>query len=406
MTTTHPFTPEEMMAIGDGEMSPAETRELEAHLRECAECAQQVKHLREVSAAMSDWHEPELSRRAAQTASGQAQRIAYGGRITKHTASLGHRGRRWVWWTMGSAGLVAGLLLIAISISVSHRPAPGPGGAIMEAEPVQSITRERRFEERRQMAALSDNLENEPAGIIGGAPPPQASPAHGPMIARTATLVIVVKDIGAARKALDGLLAREHGYAAAITIATPDNDAPNVTASLRVPVQELTAAMADLRGLGRVTTESESGEDVTQQHADLDQRLKTARETEDRFRAILAQRTGSVSDVLQVEEQIATVRGEIESMEAGQTNLEHRVTFASIDLTLSEASSVRVGSSGSLAARVHDAFVGGFRHAADTLIGIFLFVVEYGLTILIWAAILVLPVVLLRRRYKKIHARI
>ena len=104
-------------------------------------------------------------------------------------------------------------------------------------------------------------------------------------------------------------------------VNTPADDAPSLKASLRIPVANLAAAMKDLRGLGRVASESESGEDVTQQHADLDQRLKTARDTEERFRTILQQRTGTVSDVLQVEEEIARVRGDIESMEAEQTNL-------------------------------------------------------------------------------------
>jgi len=431
MTTTHPFAPEELMAICDGESSAAEAQELAAHVQSCAECAERVKQLREVSVAMAGWNAPQFSGSAERAMRDGLRRAAYGGKIGKGAGQLGRGRRRWVWWTLGSTGAaVAALLLIAIGVSVSHRPdrdmtflaqpvgapsqagpadylEPGPqagagGGALNYVDRAQ----EQELAQRREFAAVSENLENSPRGGGGGAPSPEAPPAQGPMIARTASLVIVVKDVNTARKSLDTVLAREHGYAAQITISTPDNDVPSLQASLRVPAQNLPAALADLRALGRVANESESGEDVTQQHVDLAQRLKTARETEDRFRAILAQRTGSVSDVLQVEEQIANVRGEIESMEAEQTNLEHRVDFASIDLTLSEASSVHVGGSGSLGARVRDAFVGGFQHAANTVIGIFLFVMEYGLTILIWIAIFAVPAILLRRRYKRIHAKI
>jgi hypothetical protein len=424
MTTTHPFAPEEMMAICDGELSAAEARELEAHVQQCAECGNQVEQLREVSETMAGWHAPELSKKAERTIREQARRMTYGGKTAKRASQLGRARRRWAWWAMGGAGAaVAALLLITAGVSVSHRPAPELAPAPMAADQLEpapgaaargpqdyatSTARTQAFIERQQLAAMSENLENEPNRMAGagGAPLPQAPAAQGPMIARTASLAIVVKDIGTARKSLDGLLAHEHGYAAQITVSTPDNDAPSLQASLRIPLQNLAAATADLRALGRVTNESESGEDVTQQHADLEQRLKTARDTEDRLRSILQQRTGSLSDVLQVEEEIARVRGEIESMEADQTNLEHRVDFATIDLTLSEASSVRMGGSGSLAARVRDAFVAGFRHAADMVLGIFLFVVEYGLTILIWIAILAMPVILLRRRYKKIRAKI
>jgi hypothetical protein len=40
------------------------------------------------------------------------------------------------------------------------------------------------------------------------------------------------------------------------------------------------------------------------------------------------------------------------------------------------------------------------------VVGIFLFLVAYGLTILIWIAILGTPVVLLRRRYRRMRAKV
>jgi hypothetical protein len=96
------------------------------------------------------------------------------------------------------------------------------------------------------------------------------------------------------------------------------------------------SAVGEIKGLGRLENESQSGEDVTRQHTDLAARLKTARETEERFRAILQQRTGKVADILEVERSIARVRGEIESMEAEQKALEHRVDFGSVEIPLSE----------------------------------------------------------------------
>ena len=83
-------------------------------------------------------------------------------------------------------------------------------------------------------------------------------------------------------------------------------------------------------------TETQAGEEVTQQHADLVARLTNARETEQRLRQLLTERTGKMEDVLDVEEKISETRGEIESMEAEQNLLEHRVAFATVDLQLVE----------------------------------------------------------------------
>jgi hypothetical protein len=40
------------------------------------------------------------------------------------------------------------------------------------------------------------------------------------------------------------------------------------------------------------------------------------------------------------------------------------------------------------------------------VIGVFLFLAAYGLTILIWIALLGLPVYLLRRRYRRMRAKL
>jgi hypothetical protein len=81
------------------------------------------------------------------------------------------------------------------------------------------------------------------------------------------------------------------------------------------------------------------------------------------------------------------------------------VDFASVDLSVTENYGP-VSGSAPLSVRVGNAFVAGYRNAAGTMVGIFLFLVAYGLTILIWIAILGVPVYLLRRRYRRMHAKL
>jgi len=237
-------------------------------------------------------------------------------------------------------------------------------------------------------------------------PAPQVASAS-PMIARTASLTIVVKDLTAARSSLDSILARRHGYSAQLSVFTPENLLQSAQASLRVPVGELAFAIGDLKTLGHVENEIQSGEEVTQQHADLVARLQNSRETEQRLRAILEQRTGKIEDVLQVEEEIARVRGEIEQMEADQEVLEHRVDFATIDLRLTEQYREQLEpQSATVSMQIRNAFVTGLRHAGATLLGILLFLEEAVPTVLIWLAILAVPGFLFWRRYRRLSAKI
>jgi len=229
-----------------------------------------------------------------------------------------------------------------------------------------------------------------------------ASPIPGPMIARTVSLSIVVKNFAASRSSLDAILARHHGYSAQLDVSTPENAPRSLHTSLRIPAPELSSAVGDLKALGRVENESQAGEDVTRQHVDLAIRLKNARETEQRFRSILQQRTGNVVEVLQVEENIARVRGDIERMEAEQTTLEHRVDFATIDLQITEEYKAQLNPPGaSVSTRFHNAFVAGYQNAAETVLGIVLSLEEYGPSLLIWLLILVLPAGFLARRYRR-----
>jgi flagellar motility protein MotE (MotC chaperone) len=237
-------------------------------------------------------------------------------------------------------------------------------------------------------------------------PSPAAAPQTAPMIAHSVSLTVQVRDLGASRTALEALLARHRGYAADLRVNTAEGSPRSLQSSLRVPDRELAAAIAELRALGRVETETQSGEEVTQLHADLVARLQNSRETEQRLRAILEQRTGKIEDVLEVEEEIARVRGEIEQMEADQKVLEHRVDFATIELQLTEQYREQLGAqSASVPMQIRNAFVAGLRHGGGTLLGILLFLEEAGPTALIWLAILAVPGVLLWRRYRRMLHR-
>jgi len=239
--------------------------------------------------------------------------------------------------------------------------------------------------------------------VHNGQPARAGAPVSAPMIARAVSLAIVVKDFAAARASVDNILARHQGYSSQMNVNTAENAPRSLQASLRIPAPALSAAINDLRSLGRIARETQSGEDVTRQHADLVARLKNSRDTEQRLRDILRQRTGKVADVLEVEQEISRVRGEIEEMESEQKALEHRVDFATVELQLAEEYKAQLNPPApSISTRIHNAFVAGYQNASETLLGIFLFFAEYVPVLLIWLAILALPFVLIWRRYRRL----
>jgi hypothetical protein len=226
------------------------------------------------------------------------------------------------------------------------------------------------------------------------------------MIARTAALTVLVKNITASRTKMDAILAQRQGYAAQLTISTPEDGARSFQASLRIPVNELAAALNALRGLGEVENETQSGEDVTQQHVDLMARLNNARETETILRQLMQKPGAKMEEVLEVEEQVSQTRGQIEQMEADQQVLEHRVSFATVDLQLTEEYKAQLtGSNLSVGTRIRNGFVAGIGNAGSSLLGMVVFVEEVGPVLMVWCAILGIPVVLVWWRYRKVRGR-
>jgi hypothetical protein len=237
-------------------------------------------------------------------------------------------------------------------------------------------------------------------GLFHGLGDQAQSSFTAPMIARTVSLAIIMKQFDTARASVDAIVAHHNGYVAAVTLSTPQGAARSLQASLRIPVPQLSAALTELRALGYVEAETQGGEEVTQQHADLVARLKISRETERRFLAILRERSGGINEVLSTEQSIARVRGEIEQMEAEQKSLEHRVDFATIDLNLAEEYKAQINSpSPSISTRLHNALVAGYRDVVETVVSIILFFAEYGPTLLLWFALLFPVGWFVRRRW-------
>jgi hypothetical protein len=223
-----------------------------------------------------------------------------------------------------------------------------------------------------------------------------------PMIARTAELKLLVEKLDEAREGMDRILMRYKGYVGQLSVSAENGSARVVIASLRVPADQLDACIAELKKLGHLTQESQTGEEVTQQHLDLGARLKNSRNTEERLNQVLQKHAGKVKDVLDVEKESARVRGEIEQMEAEQQTLEHRVSFATIDLKLAEEYKAQLTTPApSVAMQLRNAIVDGFRSAFQSLLALVLFLAESGPTLLLWLMILSFPAWLLWRRYQR-----
>jgi hypothetical protein len=214
----------------------------------------------------------------------------------------------------------------------------------------------------------------------------------GPMIIRTAGLSLITKDFDKARTQVEEIMHRRRGYVGTLKVTGAAQGGRSLTASLRIPAAQLDSTLAELKTLGRLDSESQNGEDVTSQYVDLNARLDNSRHTEQRLTDLLQNRTGKLSDVLSVENELARVRGEIESMEAERKTMANQVDFATINLTITEDYRAQLQVvPPSTSTRLSNAAVEGYRNLTDGLMSVALFFLESGPSLLLWVAILFFP---------------
>jgi hypothetical protein len=267
----------------------------------------------------------------------------------------------------------------------------------------QLRTREAYIQQREQSSLASSLATDEPA-------PPPSSPSNGgelaapesagPMVVQTASLSIVAKNYDEANAAVQKLVAARGGYIEKLDAKAQSGDSRSLSVALRVPAKELEGLLADLRKLGHVEEESKSNEEVSAEYVDLQARLKVAQATERRLVELLGARTGRLEDVLDVERELARVRAEVESMQGQSALMLHRVSYATVQLELSEEYHQKLQSQSSMGAKLRNALLEGVQNLLDGIVALLIFVLNYGLSILFWLALFITPAWLVWRRLR------
>jgi hypothetical protein len=94
-----------------------------------------------------------------------------------------------------------------------------------------------------------------------------------------------------------------------------------------------------LRSLGeKVTTDSISGQDVTEEYVDLKSRERNLRATEESLLR-LYDRAENVEEALSIQRELTTVRGEIELVQGRIKYLDQRSTYSQITLNIQPVTS-------------------------------------------------------------------
>jgi hypothetical protein len=191
-----------------------------------------------------------------------------------------------------------------------------------------------------QSAPVRVNAADAPASaqdrvLSLGAPLPATDPS-GAMLIRHGQASVEVKHLDDAVTKVRQAAAQFGGFVANTSLRSGRDEQRAANMEIRVPTAQFDALLAALGGFGKVESVSATAQDVGDEYVDLGARAANARRVEARLAELLASRTGKLSEVLTVEQELARVRQEIERYDARLKWLERRTALSSLDVTLHE----------------------------------------------------------------------
>ncbi len=156
------------------------------------------------------------------------------------------------------------------------------------------------------------------------------------MVIRTAQLTVEVQDMESALAKAREIASSAGGFVSASNTHSENADNQDrMVADLTLQVRSDSAdsAISQLRALGKVTAENTGSQDVTEDYVDLDSNLRNLQATESAILKLMDKAT-QIQDVLSLQRELTTVRGQIERIQGRKTYLERRTDMATITLSL------------------------------------------------------------------------
>jgi len=185
-------------------------------------------------------------------------------------------------------------------------------------------------------ATAMEPLESTAAQSSSGGPVAWAatisSQAVSRMVIYTGSLEVRVKEVAKAHEEVARIARAANGYVSESSYNAQSGPS-SATISIRVPAAELDRAVDQISKLGKLLDKRMNAQEVSEEYVDLTSRRRNLEREEVRLLELM-QRAGRISDLLEVEQTLARVRGEIENISGRLRYLENRVAMSTLTVTL------------------------------------------------------------------------
>ena len=183
---------------------------------------------------------------------------------------------------------------------------------------------------------------------------------------RNGSIFFQVESVTTTRSKIYELTNAAGGYVSSET-QDAEEGRPNYRQVIRVPGTKVDEFVSKVESLAKaIDSRKISVQDVTAEYVDIESRLSAKQKLEARYLEIVKQAT-TIEDILKVEDQLGTVRSEIESMQGQLKLFSSQVAYGTLELTYYEPYTIATPGVGS---KFASSFVGGWDALVALLIGL------------------------------------
>ena len=183
-----------------------------------------------------------------------------------------------------------------------------------------------------------------------------------------AEITLVVEDVSQTETKISELVKQYGGYVADSTVDRRQGKRLSGRWQVRIPVDKFDGFLEAVSKLGIAESRQQTAQDVTEEYVDLEARIATKKQLEARIVELLAKTSGQIKDIIEVERELARVRGEIEQMEGRLRYLTNRTDLTTVTIAVREERNYVPPEAPSFSARIQEAWNGSltsFREYAE-----------------------------------------
>ncbi len=179
--------------------------------------------------------------------------------------------------------------------------------------------------------ALDEGRAGPPAAVD-----PSTIKVDARKIIYTAEISLVVDDFAGVPASVSALAKQHGGFVAGSSIRGSDGEPRRGDWTLRIPSARYDAFVNGAEALGQVRSINSDSQEVTAEYIDLEARVRNLTAEEQRLHKHLNENTRSLKDILEVEREIARVRGEAERIEGRLNVLKDLTALSTVTLSVEE----------------------------------------------------------------------